>query len=348
MRLGEELLLEEKENIHTDQDHQQRVEELQAELARQYDIADEARKKIRQAARALAKEKISVVVPSQTTQDLSRTMGPMDDLFFNKVGEDKEAIGEIISTVLGISVIVKDVVPQYTIPGIGNRGVRLDAFAMVMPEVVVTVELGEDCYLGEKGAAIDIEVQKDDKDDHEYRVYYNGASIVVNNTGRGTERFADIQRAVVIFISDFDVFGEGEMYYEVVKVIKKSGTPRRSPVTEIYINTVNVDRSDDRLDRIADMMKVFKDPEHYDFDKFPKFSRRKKELKETEEGVMELSRELQQVIDDEKAEERRETADLLNYLWKNGRGEEAQKVSTDKNLFDKLLAEFRGGMMVAK
>ena len=329
-------------------EHQQKIEELKAELARQQDIADEARKRIGQAIRELAKEEIAVVVPSDIAKDASRKMGPMDDIFFNKMGEDKEAIREVVTTVLGIPVIVKDTIPQYTIAGIGNRGVRLDALASVIPEIVVTVELGADCYLGDKGTLIDIEVQKDDNDDHEYRVYYNGASIVVNNTPRGTKKFADIQRVVVIFISDFDVFGEGEMYYDVGKFIKKSMTPRRSPVTEIYINTVNEDRSDERLGNIADLMKVFKDPKLYDFDKFPKFSQRKKELKETEKGVMEVSKELQQVIDNEKAEEKKDTAKLMNFLWSNGRGADAQKASEDENFLNKLLADFRGGLMVAK
>ena len=178
---AEEMDLEENE-AGIQADHQQRIEQLKAELARQQDIADEAGKKIRHMVQELAKEEISVVVPSEAVKDASRKMGPMDDIFFNRMGEDPEAIGEVISTVLGISVIVKNAVPQYTIAGIGNRGVRLDAYATVVPEVVVTVELGEDCCLGEKGAVIDIEIQKDDNDDHEYRVYYNGASIVVNNT----------------------------------------------------------------------------------------------------------------------------------------------------------------------
>ena len=174
----------------------------------------------------------------------------------------------------------------------------------------------------------------------------------MNNTPKGTERFANLARAVVIYISDFDVFGEGEMYYEVHKSIKKSGTPRRSPVTEIYINTANKDRSDEHMSNIADLMKVFRDPDSYDFDKFPKFSERKRTLKETEEGRMGVSRELQAIIDEEKAASERkgqmEMMDLMNFLWSNGRGEEAKKASKDKTLFDKLLAEFRGGLMVAR
>lgn len=334
------------------QEHQQRIERLKEELARQQELADENRKKIRQTVWELAKEEISVVIPSEVAINASRKMGPMDDIFFNKMGEDPDAIGEVISTVLGIPVIVRDVIPQYTIAGIGNRGVRLDAFAAVIPEYTVTVELGEDCFLGAKGALINIEVQKNDDDDHEYRVYYNGASIIVNNTPKGTKKFRDIPRAVVIFISDFDVFEEGEMYYEVHKVTKKSGTPRRSPVTEIYINTAHEDRSDERMKKIADLMKVFKDPELYDFDRFPKFSNRKHELKETEKGVMEVSKELQQVIDREKAEsakiEREDTANLMNFLWSNGRGDDAVKAGQDAGFLNKLLADFRGGMMAAK
>ena len=347
-RLAEERNVEEKNELET----QQKIERLKEELARQQDIADEARKNIRKAIQDLAKEEISVVVPSEVAINASRKMGPMDDIFFNKMGEDPDAIGEVISTVLGVTVIVRDVIPQYTITGIGGRGVRLDAFAMVIPEYTVTVELGEDCYLGAKGALVNIEVQKNDNDDHEFRVYYNGASIIVNNTPKGTKKFRDIPRAVVIFISDFDVFEEGRMFYEVGKFTKGTMTPRRSPVTEIYINTAHEDRSDERMEKIADLMKVFKDPDLYDYDRFPKFSNRKHELKETEKGVMELSKEVQQVIDREKAEsraeERRDMAGLMNFLLKNGRGDDALKASEDESFLNKLLAEFRGGMMVAK
>ena len=51
----------------------------------------------------------------------------------------------------------------------------------------------------------DLEMQKDNNDDHQFRVYYNGASIIVNETPKST-KFEDIPRAVVIFISSFDVF----------------------------------------------------------------------------------------------------------------------------------------------
>ena len=49
-----------------------------------------------------------------------------------------------------------------------------------------------------------------------------------------------------------------------------------------------------------------------------------------------------------RAEERRDMAGLMNYLLKNGRGDDALKASEDESFLNKLLAEFRGGMMVAK
>ena len=106
------------------------------------------------------------------------------------------------------------------------------------------------------------------------------------------------------------------------------------------------------MESIADLMRVFRDPDFYDYDRFPKFSQKKWNLKNTEKGVMEVSKELQQVIDREKAEaerrERKDTARLMDFLWSNGRSDDAKKAVSDESFLNKLLAEFRGGMMAAK
>ena len=47
-------------------------------------------------------------------------------------------------------------------------------------------------------------------------------------------------------------------------------------------------------------------------------------------------------------EERRDVTGLMNYLLKNGRGDDAIKASEDESFLNKLLAEFRSGMMMAK
>ena len=231
-------------------------------------------------------------------------MGPLDDVVFTKIGEDSLAVEEIISTIMGVAVKVKTAIPQYTISNIGSRGVRLDNYA----EIIVEAELLENCEWGKKGTLVNIEVQKEDKGDHEFRVFYNGASMVIHKTPASAD-YADLPRVIVIYISAFDIFKEGKMLYETVKVDRESGKPRRSPVTEIYVNTKNLEESakskDERMRKISALMKVFRDPDWYD-EQFPAFSGRKRELHETEKGMENMSKELQALFDEMMQEKEKE------------------------------------------
>ena len=56
--------------------------------------------------------------------------------------------------------------------------------------------------------------------------------------------------------------------------------------------------------------------------------------KKVQEGV-------QQGIQQGTDQGREETTKLINYLWKNGRGEEAEKAEKDRNFLKKLLDEFK-------
>ena len=47
-------------------------------------------------------------------------------------------------------------------------------------------------------------------------------------------------------------------------------------------------------------------------------------------------------------ETQKDMAGLMNYLLKNGRSEDAMRASEDENFLNKLLADFCGGLMVAK
>ena len=49
-----------------------------------------------------------------------------------------------------------------------------------------------------------------------------------------------------------------------------------------------------------------------------------------------------------RAEGQMNATKLMNYLWSNGRGDDAIKAGQDEGFLAKLLAEFQGGMMVAK
>ena len=154
-------------------------------------------------------------------------------------------------------------------------------------------ELAEDCSWGRRGAYVNVEVQKDGNDDNENRVFYNGASLLIYRTPAGT-LFKDLPDVAVIFISCFDIFGEGKVLYETVKVDKESKSPRKSPVREFYVNLTalgkNAEEMSQREREVAGMARLFKDRDAYDMKRFPEFSRRKGELLKTEEGRMKLGR----------------------------------------------------------
>ena len=57
---------------------------------------------------------------------------------------------------------------------------------------------------------------------------------------------------------------------------------------------------------------------------------------------------LDQGREEGREEGQQETAKLMNFLLTNNRNEDALKASSDRNYLNKLLAEFRNGLMVAK
>ena len=63
--------------------------------------------------------------------------------------------------------------------------------------------------------------------------------------------------------------------------------------------------------------------------------------------MLELSSELQQFVDGEKAKEANDAVKLTVYLMKNGRDEDIEKAEKDPFYLKELLAEFRSGQIGA-
>ena len=64
-------------------------------------------------------------------------------------------------------------------------------------------------------------------------------------------------------------------------MIRETGEVQENGLEEIYVNAKIDDGSD-----VAELMRIFKEPDAYDFEKFPKVSKRKKQFKESEGGDM--------------------------------------------------------------
>lgn len=115
-------------------------------------------------------------------------------------------------------------------------------------------------------------------DNHTKRVRYNISCITANITEPGT-KFEKVRDVIGIYISKFDMFKSGKTVYHVDRVIRETGEVQDNGPQEVYVNTKIDDGSD-----IAELMRIFKEKDTYDFKKFPKVSRRKKQFKENEGG----------------------------------------------------------------
>lgn len=252
------------------------------------------------------------IQPSPEAIEQAKQLNPIDDIFFNKMGESTEVCEEIISTILQYPVKVLRVIPQNTIASLQGRSVRLDALADAIPVFEVKAELLEDCPLGEKGAKVNIEVQKNNDDDHQKRVLFNAAAVMLNETPKGTKKFRDVPDVIEIFISAFDVFGKEKMWYKIDRVISGTNDVVYNGMREYYVNAKVKDRSTKELADIADLMEIFVESDRYDYEKFPKTSERKHQFKNTEEGVKKMSDGIQALID--KKEQETKVIDIKNVM----------------------------------
>ena len=193
--------------------------------------------------------------------EIVQELNIIDDTFFQKMAEDIGFCEEMISTILEQKVIVKSVVQQNSIQNLQGRSVVLDAL----------------CIL-ENGKYCNVEIQKADDDNHAKRVRYNTSCVTANITEPGT-RFEKVPDVIGIYISKFDMFKSGKTVYHIDRVIRETGEVQENGLQEIYVNT----KIDDDTD-IAKLMRIFKEKDTYDFKKFPKVSKRKKQFKENVGG----------------------------------------------------------------
>ena len=194
-------------------------------------------------------------------QKIVHQLNIIDDTLFQKMAEDIDFCEEMISTIMEQKIKVKKVVPQNSIKNLQGRSVVLDAL----------------CETGD-GKEFNVEVQKSDDDDHVKRVRYNTSCVTANITDPGT-KFEKVPDVIGIYISKFDMFKANKTVYHIDRIIRETGEVSDNGLQEIYVNAKVDDGSD-----TAELMRIFKEPDAYNFEKFPKVSKRKKQFKEDEGG----------------------------------------------------------------
>jgi len=221
-----------------------------------------------------------------------KKLRPIDDVFFEKIIEDKKVCEEILRVILEDDRLeVLSVTPQNSVKNLYGRSVRLDAF----------------CKLGD-GKYCNIEVQKSDNDNHIKRVRYNAACITANNTEVG-EKFVRVPDVTMVYISTFDMFQKGKTIYHCDTVIRETNDVVDNGLTEIYVNTAINDGS-----TIAELMECFMQ-EEVENKKFPLLSNRVWYFKNDEGGINSMCKIVEDYANE--IEKERDLIKIKN-LFKNG------------------------------
>lgn len=228
-------------------------------------------------------KKERTIMPKRKIRELSRLLNPIDDVMFRKMAEHKEFCEEILRVILeDDNLTVTESRVQWEGTNLHGRSVVLDA----------------KCISGD-GRHINIEVQKENDDDHLKRVRYNGSILTTNITDPGT-KFEDIPDVCIIFISKFDIFKGGFPVYHVDKVVRETGEIIDDGLTEIYVTTVKKEGS-----KVSKLMELFIKDDAYNTEDFPVTSEIKTRFKISEGGRKEMNEMLEKIIREEKEESER-------------------------------------------
>ncbi|MBR2086122.1 MAG: Rpn family recombination-promoting nuclease/putative transposase [Oscillospiraceae bacterium] len=195
-------------------------------------------------------------------RELVKQFNLMHDDFFAVVMRDKEPLEVVLRILLQKpDLVVQDVRVQYVMRNLGSHSVILDVFA-------------EDST----GKLYNVEVQVENRDDHQKRVRYYQANMDTAFLNKG-RHYSELPDLYLIFIASFDLFGDGLVCYEVERTLKHNRKVIDNGVHELYFNTKADDSSE-----IAKLLHYF---EHTDDsnDEYGALSDAVKRYKNTREGV---------------------------------------------------------------
>ena len=161
----------------------------------------------------------------------------MDDVFFQKMMEDKEVCEELLRIILedsGVQVI--ECIPQASLKNLIGKSVILDVLCRARD-----------------GSYYNVEVQKSDDDDHQKRVRYNTALVSMYTMQAGKD-YKELPEVKAVFISKFDIFHGNHAMYHVDRVVRETGQKVENGQSEIYVNAKVKDRTS-----VSEQMEYFTD-----------------------------------------------------------------------------------------
>ena len=128
------------------------------------------------------------------------------------------------------------------------------------------------------------------------RMRYYTSLVTTDRTRPGTP-FADVPDVCVALVCEFDPLGEGRPLYHASRVVRESGRAFENGLEEVYVSALARGGSD-----VSALMRLFVEGGAYDEGRFPKTSRVKRRLRETEEGRMAMGSMVEEIRAEGKAE----------------------------------------------
>lgn len=143
----------------------------------------------------------------------------IDDVFMNKVFEDKSCVELLLQIILDRTDLhVESVNLQHGISNLQGRAVRLDILAV-----------------DDSGKIYNIEVQKNDYGAQAKRARYNSSLLDANITEAGNQ-YENLKETYVIFITENDVMQARHPIYHIDRIVKETGENFNDEAHIIYVN----------------------------------------------------------------------------------------------------------------
>lgn len=210
----------------------------------------------------------------------------LDDDFMTKVFENDYECTELILHIImqNKDLQVKETHTQYNIKSLTGRSSRLDIYA-------------EDSA----GKKYNIEVQRSDRGAAAQRARYNSSVLDTNSLSPGMD-FNNLPETYVIFITERDIIGQGEPIYHIDRVIRETGKSFDDGSHIIYVNGTY--RDETPIGRLMHDFACKNPDEMY----FKVLADKTRYFKEDEKGVADMSKIMDDLIEDLIEDEKKEIA----------------------------------------
>ena len=263
----------------------------------------------------------------------------MSDIFMRNVLNKKECIEYVLQTILREPVLVLEQVVQKDYKNLQGRSAVLDCVAR-----------------DNRNRQINVEIQQEKEGATPKRARYHSGLVDMNTLNPG-QKFEELPENYVIFITRTDILGEKRQIYHIDRRVRESG---KIFGDETYIIYVNAGMQDD-----TEVGKLVHDLHcKYAKDIYSQvLAKRVYELKETQEGIEIMCKEMDRIYnwgieherknterERERAEQEKARADqveqnsanvarLTTVLLKAGRVEDCLRAANDAEYQSKLMKE---------